>query len=370
MSRLALKRLTSSDLGFFEPYYRSNPSSHQKAINLNADVFVDQFYPILAQAYQEILVRLIVFGPGGAEPAQLTRSITRTPGAKNWRLNGEFVYNPDDQIARFSGFAPGDLAILDFRGDPEPNRINLLLVSANAAQDVALHHSLAPLVTPPGRSMVAIDPGRLAGLAAPAPQDHPIWEFVEDETIQADLQDAAVGGAKGEAVLVRRGAVISAEALAQARQAQEASGKIGEVLAWARIERLGREGIYSTTEWSSKTNAVSPYDFEVTEAQSGEVVRIDAKSTSLDWRQPIHMSLAEVNEAARGGRYDLWRLFEVGLGQGKLKIATDIGAFAAKIRDSLNLPEGVTVDTVSIDPEQLDWQEEGNVLMGDDEEAI
>lgn len=374
MSRIAIKRLTSSDLGFFESVYRNNPTSHQKAINLNADVFVNQFYPSLApsgsRVDQEIAVRLTVFGPDAADSERLRRAITRSAGSKNWRLNGEFVHNPEGQPSRFDGLGAGDLAILDFRGDPEPESVKLLLVAANAPQDAAVHQLLSPLVPPPGRSMVAITPAQLSTIVASVPQAHPIWQFAEDEATQADLRDAAVGGSVGQAALARRSAVISAERLAQVREAQEATGRIGEALAWARIEQGQRNGVFADIEWSSSMNAVSRYDFRVTETMLGESIRIDAKSTSGKWSEPVHMSLAEIHEAAQGGRYDLWRLFEVELGRARLKIARDIGGFAAKVRDALSLPEGVSVDNVSIDPALLEWQDEPDIELNDAPEAI
>jgi len=39
-TRLALKRLTDSDLTIFETLFRKLAAGNQKAINLNADVFI------------------------------------------------------------------------------------------------------------------------------------------------------------------------------------------------------------------------------------------------------------------------------------------------------------------------------------------
>ena len=39
--KLAIKRLTASDLTFFEWHYRRTPAVRQKAINLNAVIFWD-----------------------------------------------------------------------------------------------------------------------------------------------------------------------------------------------------------------------------------------------------------------------------------------------------------------------------------------
>ena len=47
MDKLALKRLTASDLTFFEWQFKNRNAGNQKAINLNADVFSNQLYPAL-----------------------------------------------------------------------------------------------------------------------------------------------------------------------------------------------------------------------------------------------------------------------------------------------------------------------------------
>ena len=50
MSRkLALKRLTASDLTFFEWHFRNHNAGNQKAINLNADVFVEELFRALPE---------------------------------------------------------------------------------------------------------------------------------------------------------------------------------------------------------------------------------------------------------------------------------------------------------------------------------
>ena len=45
INKLALKRLTASDLTLFEWHFNYRNAGNQKAINLNADVFKDQLYP-------------------------------------------------------------------------------------------------------------------------------------------------------------------------------------------------------------------------------------------------------------------------------------------------------------------------------------
>lgn len=79
--RIALKRLTASDLTFFESLFRTLDVGNQKSINLNADVFVERFYPTLPDQISTsgdvINVSLTVLGPDGAGPYLLSRAITK-----------------------------------------------------------------------------------------------------------------------------------------------------------------------------------------------------------------------------------------------------------------------------------------------------
>src|SRR5438445_3381780 len=111
--RLAVKRLTASDLTFFEYQVRTRDVGNQKAINLNADVFIDQLYPVLPDYAVEtagrIPIDLSVYGPNAAPLHDLQRKIVKFGSYKNWRLNGEFVHNPDDSPERYNSLEPGDL---------------------------------------------------------------------------------------------------------------------------------------------------------------------------------------------------------------------------------------------------------------------
>ena len=77
---LALKRLTASDLTLFESLFRRLNAGNQKAINLNADVFVGALYPsapTLGTAMDnEIPLALSLFGPGGKPAHKMTRKIS------------------------------------------------------------------------------------------------------------------------------------------------------------------------------------------------------------------------------------------------------------------------------------------------------
>src|SRR5438874_2342968 len=96
-SKLALKRLTASDLTFFEWQFRHLGVGGQKSINLNADVFVDRLFPAVSEATRptgRIPIDLWIFGPGARSSINLQRKIIKGGTYKNWRLDGEFVVNP------------------------------------------------------------------------------------------------------------------------------------------------------------------------------------------------------------------------------------------------------------------------------------
>src|ERR1700761_5012185 len=104
--RIALKRLTASDLTLFETLFRTLNAGNQKAINLNADIFVDRLYPSLpglVPTYGDTIpVTLTVLGPAASPAHVISRAITKREAYKNWRLNGEFIRDPDGETGRFN----------------------------------------------------------------------------------------------------------------------------------------------------------------------------------------------------------------------------------------------------------------------------
>ena len=134
MRKIAIKRLTASDLTFFEWHFRNHPAGHQKAINLNANVFVDQLYPALPEVAEErggrISVDLFIYGPGLRELHNLQRKIVKFGTYKNWRLNGEFIVNPLDSPERYNVLRPGDYALFEFSGSVVPDATKVVLLAA------------------------------------------------------------------------------------------------------------------------------------------------------------------------------------------------------------------------------------------------
>jgi hypothetical protein len=127
LRKFALKRLTASDLTFFEWHFRNHNAGNQKAINLNADVFIDKLYPslptlVLAKSGR-IAIDLYLYGPGLEQELNLQRKIVKIGSYKNWRLDGEFIYDPNSRPDRFHSLQPNDLVLFEFIGELEPQTI-------------------------------------------------------------------------------------------------------------------------------------------------------------------------------------------------------------------------------------------------------
>jgi hypothetical protein len=362
--RIALKRLVPADLVIFESLFRTaTVGGNQKAITLNRTVFIDRLYPGLPAAAAStagndlaVPVTLTILGPAAATPHVVPLNITKgrkEKPYKNWRLNGKFIRDPEGEPGRFGILVPGDLAVMEFVGEPAPQQVTLLLITAGAPADAPLHASLNPLIPGGRRTMVEITREKIAEAASAVPAAHPIWAVAGNPQLSAALEDAAQGGVRGVDVLSKRMArTVTAAALAAAKMAAEKNGRDGEALAWRQLQRMKDLGAWSSIEWTSQTNPVSPFDFRAIEG-SGTVVRIDAKSTSGEFERIVHMSIAELVAASDGTRYDLWRVYRLNEDGAKMRAASDIGALAKSILGGLKLPPGITADSVSIDPAAL-----------------
>lgn len=349
--KIALKRLTRSDLTFFEHQHRLLDAGHQKAINLNADVFIRDLFPSLPETDPgrrgNIPIDLHLLGPGLYGDLRLQRKIIKGGTYKNWRLNGELV-PAAETASRFDPLAEGDLVIFDFSEGVVPTSATLLFVSASVSGDRPLH---AVLDAHLGRPLSAPELETLLR-AASLPDSHPAQELMLAEVVE----DAALGGAQSARRLFRRrsSARMTQETLQNARMNAEAIGREGEELVDSWLRGRKRAGEIRDHTWESSINAVAPYDFTVIE-NSGESFRLDVKSTTGSFEKPIHVSMAEIQEmASDSGRYDLYRVFSLDGTGASLRIVTDMAAFASTLlRVFAGLPDGVTPDGVSINPATL-----------------
>lgn len=374
--RLALKRLTASDLTIFDVLLRRLDAGKQKAINLNADVFIGELYPAVpaaaAETQNKLSVALSLFGPDGKPAQELQRKIIKNETYKNWRLNGEVIHAPEGDSHRYDSLAPDDLAVMSFNGDPFPKGLAIVLISKASPADSLLHHLLAPLVK--GKSMISITAGDIAaaistaGIVGP----HPLKDVIEDPQLEAAVEDAAQNGTKGTATLLapRVGRNVSKAELARARMMADKIGREGEGLINAHLTALKKAGTVSEFEWRSNVNAIAPFDFQFRIGKS-RWVKLDVKSTSGPFNNVMHISMNELVHAATGPeRYDLYRIYEMDEDGGKLRVAEGVQAFAQDILDALTLPAGIRSDSFSIevDAANLTWGPEQYIARPDGEE--
>lgn len=357
--KLALKRLTASDLTLFKWHLQNHPAGKQKAFNLDTGVLVSKLYPQLGEPSPVPQPRypldMYLCGPGMAPPNNLQRKILKQQ--KNWRLNGELIDNPVEDPERYNNLKPGDFALFEFSGDVVPKTAKVALIASSLQADAATHAEFASRF--PDGSMWVIEEDRISEIlsAAPPPTGHPLYDWVESDL----LEDAALGGTAGvAAIVIRRGnRGISPEDFMRSRRNAEATGVAGEELLNAFFEEECRKEHIKKFEWTASINAVAPYDFLVT-GVDGEVRRVDAKSTVGKFSNPIHLSFAELCVAVQGPEpYDIFRLYEVTEAGAKMRIARNIGP---GLKDTLatfnSLVPGVAVDGISIQPDFLEFSEE------------
>ncbi len=370
--RIAIKELTASDLTLFEWHFRNKNAGNQKAINLNANVFTGILYPALSELAEarhgRLPIDMFIYGPGLEGELNLQRKIVKHGTYKNWRLDGEFIFNPVESPERFNILQPHDYVVLEFIGEFAPVTVKALFVANAAAEDQTLHHACQEFVG--NKRMVALPDSELHNLvmhAAPS-GEHPIHELL----LEADLEDAALGGVEGTYRLLRRssGRRMSQSDLQQARENAETIGQRGEEFVNVFLSQQLSAGAIQTFDWVSQENAISPYDFITVEA-SNEQVLIDAKSTSGEFGRKIHISTSELTTMATDDRrYDLYRIYEIDEESAKLRVARNLKELAVSVIDNLaELPAGVSIDSISVSPDLLRFDPEIDVTIPDEYEG-
>lgn len=353
---IAAKRLTRSDLTFFEWHQKRVRAGNQKAINLNADVFERRLYPAIQSLASagavNVKIALHLLGPGLRRELVLTRKIIKGSDTyKNWRLNGEFIYDPDVEPDRFHGLSAGDFVILGFSGPAiAPDTVRADFVSVEEPNDVGLHRAIDRFMA--GASMRQFTGADLDAviLAGGPPVDHPIRSV----SLEMVALEEEASPPPGTAPTRRAGPPITREAVEAGRRIQSEIGYQGELLVKRYLERLKRQRRISDFEWTAETSATGPYDFRVVTTKGERLV--DVKSTSLSFDREVHISLAELNAMIGFGLpYDLYRVFGVAGSTGQLRIASDVSSFASSLLAAIRLPAGVSVDSVSVKPEIMSF---------------
>ena len=327
-SKLAIKRLTASDLTFFEWHFKHRNAGNQKAINLNADVLIGQLYPaletIMRERQNKLGVDLWIAGPGAEAPINLQRKIIKGATYKNWRLDGEFIYNPEDSPNRFNILRPSDIVLLGLEGELAPHVITLVLIAKEAPQDDILFRRLDEFLGE--QRMMALEGDTLGKLcnSLGIPQSHPVWSLASDE----DLVEAAVGHAPAVVRLLKRprAARMSFADLRTARRTAEEIGRHGEELVDIHLRYRLAAGEISSYEWVSNKNAIAPYDFCI--ERDGSREKLEVKTTAGDFGRVYYLSLNELREMVNGEEvYYIVRVYEASHEGAKLRYSKEIRAF-------------------------------------------
>lgn len=375
----AVKHLAGSDLGWFRKLYQVHSNTNLKGINLNADPTTTRFYrdltAIADAANGRVPVTARLYGPNAASAYTGTFKIVRSPGSKNWRLNGTLVDGPINEPDRFSSLAPDDIAVIAFTGRPVPTHVDVVLLSGIAAADIELvaHFRRAFPKRGSSLSMFAIESNDIGtALAVPGvPMDHPLGFLVASPEDSEVVEDAALGGSEG--IIGRqqgkRRRVTAADIAAQ-RAAADRNGREGEALLDAYLARS--DASYEWTAEPEHGDGFAPYDFEVRDGPLAGY--LDAKTTDGPFERPFHLSLGEVIEAAVSGKpYRIVRIYQLGNDGARMRVSGDISVFARKLHNAHDgaMFEGIRADafTVPVNAAGLVWGEEVGLPPVDEEEA-
>ena len=370
----AIKRLTACDCTLFEAVFPTIDAGDRQSIDLDADVLVGRFYPNLsmeavAETCNEILLGLTIYGPD-AKPADcVTRAIKRGSSNKDWRLTGGLVRRPLDDPTRYDKIRPGDLAVMAFTGTGRPYRIDLILLSYSAVDDLAAIEALSPFCNE--RSMVAVTQAQIGATLrnATVSELHPVRMAAADTERDAATEDAVWSGAVGSAWLARHRSnwpMTVPELLKVKREAEETHWEgVGVANLWVATQVSN--GRLKRYEWISEENTLTPCDFEAYCA-NGNRHRFQAKSTRGPFERTIHLSLAQIVMAAAGIPYRIIRVFELEDFNGKIRVSEDIGPLARTLvaLEDVHTPSGVRADAFSVATDSLVWGDEVSIEWPDE----
>jgi hypothetical protein len=362
MSKIAIKRLTRSDLTLFAWHFKEMNSGNQKAINLNANIFIDKLYPELPnisahQGKSSFLVDLSVYGPGAAGKHSLARKIVKGAAYKNWRLNGEFINNPFDMPDRYNKLREGDYGILVFSGEPVVDELKLILVSFNHLEDNGLHAKITAAMA--GDSMKAFTTTELENLVNST--DVSVAHAARVMDIDGAYEDAALGGMAGIQELKKWSSKrkISQDDLRKARDKADAVGAIGEEFVDHYLSCQVASGEIAEYRWASSENAVEAFDFVI-----GDDHYIDVKSTSGLFSQRLHISINELLHMRDVADYRIYRVYGIDGKHAKLRVSALLRDFAEAVLEKLDpVVAGVRVDNISVSPEVLEFGEPIDILI-------
>jgi hypothetical protein len=362
--RLYLKRLTDTDLTVFHWHFHNQPLwraagtgiAKQKAINLDADLLKQRFFPALASpagwpsGTPHFRLPTTIHGPGlsGSHNATQTLALQQ----KNWRIGNILIENPGQDPDRYNALRSDDWVLVALGGDAQPEVATLVFLDADDRDDAALVRELATLG--PSAEVTSSELEAAIQRAAPDPT-HGIYALLPDavEAILASGAPPPPAGKKLVAQPVYFGQ-LSPDDLELGRKNQERSGRLGEAFVDAHLDALLSSGGISSYEWRSQELADGPFDFEADPA--GGTERIEVKATTGSFDTAFFISVNELKCAALAEPYRIYRVYEMDgqAGVAKLRICEDPKAFAGSVLAVLStLQTGVDVTAVRVRPANL-----------------
>jgi len=368
--KMALKRLTASDLTFFKWHMDNHPAGKQKAINLNANIFIKSLYPSLPSIIEDkhgtVSIDIWVYGPGMHGGYNLQRKIQKKGSYKNYRLNGEFIADPSEHPERFHSLQPDDFVIFDFVGELEPTSARLIFIARSVENDAAFHSVLTTFIDK--KSMVSLKSAKLERLIAQVEldEDHPANLLLMD----TKLEDAALGGIEGIKSL-RSGPFngkVERQNLEQARKNAQKIGREGEEYVCQYLENLKKSEQIEDYTWESDENAIAPYDFQIKKSDDS-VIFVDVKSTKGNFNNRMHISFNELLKMREVGQYNIYRIFNMDENKSDLRISENLSTFASEIIQILEqLPAGIQADGISLSPDRLNFGDLIEIELIEDDE--
>ncbi len=291
----------------------------------------------------------------------LQRKIIKIGSYKNWRLNGEFIYDPETDSERFHSLQPDDIVLLEFVGDIVPNAMKAFFLSRYIPEDIAAYQALNNYLGKGSMSPISYAEIETLIKSAKPIDTHPLYELL----LESDLEDAAEGGAEGVKRLYSRraGRHLSKIELAAAIRRVEEIGQLGEEMVNAYFEQAKKEGRIVDFGWVSMDNAISPFDFWYDEEAAR--IFVDVKSTSGEFERNIHVSLPEL-QVMRDSKeqYVIYRIYEIVGNTAKLRKSGPTRTLASSILKTLEgLPRGINADGISFSPKILEFDSEINITL-------
>ncbi len=360
MGKIAVKRLTRSDLTLFKWHFENINAGKQTAINLNAGIFINKLYPELPALVKQtgvtkFPVDLDIFGPGEAGKHSLSQLIVKGDKYKNWRLNGAVIHNPIESPSRYNCLAAHDYAIMEFSGKV-PAEVKMVLISASLEEDRQLHAQLSELMG--GRSMAALSSDELAGVRVNLASYDDCTALTPD--LETFMEDAAQGGIVGQQNLAawKSKRQVTRDELNHAKERASEIGLAGEEFVDYFLNQEIVAGRIHAYEWASRVNAIEAFDFKVNNS-----ILIDVKSTAYSFNQRLHISLNELLHML-ANNYHLYRIYDIRDRQAKLRICVntfDLAEQSINILDTL--PFGIKIDSISISPDNLVFGDEVIIEM-------